>query len=256
MIQPQVIDLNALALPPETVSHATSLIGVAERAVIASDKDLADSASVIAQINAHLDKIDKDKDSVAAPLNQALKAFYKIWHDSRDPLDAAKKIIIGKQNAYHAKREAEREAEEKRLREEAEAGALEEAAAREAEAKQLAEKAAAAQKAGDTEAAAEFAEAAQEATAEAAEVLAEAEHAPVNLPPPPPAVARGAYGGVGFKSVWVGKITAPAKVFAQIGGNEKVMEALQKVVDGMVRGGTRKMDGVEIKETKQANNRR
>ncbi len=255
MTEPTTLDLTATKLPVSIVDHANSLVGAAQRAVIQNDTDLANSASLVAQVNAHIDAVDEGKDRIGKPLWAAWQALLKEWHTSRDPLVAAKTLVIGKQNAYYAKREAEREAEEKRLREEAEAKALEEAAAREAEAKQLAEKATEAQKAGDTEAAAEFTEAAQEATAEAAEVLEEAAHAPVNLPPPP-AIARGAYGSVGTKSVWVGRNTDPAKVFAQIGGNEKVMEALQKVVDGMVRGGTRKMAGVEIKETKQANNRR
>lgn len=252
----QIIDTATLRMPAEVVARAEDLVGKCNRAVIASEKDYADSADLMAVVNAHLRKIDDDKDTVARPLNAALDAFYKLWHQARDPLAAGKAALLKTQNAYIELREQRRLAEEKRLKEEADAKALAEAQRLEAEAKRLADEAAAAAAVGDQDTAVELQGRANATQNDAAQVIEEAASAPAPYVPAP-AMARGSYGSVGTRTVWEGTITDYPLLLTvpTVRDNAKVREAVQKVVDGMVKGGTRTLAGVSITSKKVANNR-
>jgi hypothetical protein len=68
------------------------------------------------------------------------------------------------------------------------------------------------------------------------------------------AVVRGDYGArVGAKTEWHFEITDPAKLPLAIRRHPAVVEAMEKVIRGQVRGGARSISGVRIWSAKKAN---
>lgn len=127
--------------------------------------------------------------------------------------------------------EERRKADEARRKAEEQARAAERAA-REEHDRQVAEAKAAAEAAG----------------AEEAPVAEFVPPAPVYEAPPVAApVARGDYGSrVGTKTVWRHKIESVRQLPDQILKNERVIEALDKVIAAQIRGGARTIKGVTI----------
>lgn len=251
----QVVALDNLSIPPAMLSHAAQLVEVANQAKIETETDLANSADVVKQIDAHLKAIEAEKDKIAGPIRQGLDALYARVRSARTPLENAKTYLKTVQGAYLRKVKEEQEAEQKRLKDEQDRIAMEEAAAQEAEAKRLADEARAAQEAGDAAKAAELAQQAQEQQRAAASTLEQAAEAPPPSLPPAPTGARGSYGSVSTRVEWKAEITSLSLLIPSIINNAKMQEAAEKVVASMVKSGTRELPGVRIYKVNVAVNR-
>ena len=239
--------------PIESESRAVQLCESAKRAVITTDEHLARSADLAKQINALLMRREEERQSFTKPLKEVARRIELRFKPGDDALKDAKDRITNLQRQYNDERRREIEAEAKRLREEQERKALEEAQALEAEAQRVNALAAEAEAAGNALRAEQLLERAKESEQQAAEVLEEAASAPVLTPPAPPKVARGDVAGVSFRTVWRGRVVNWQDVLntEMVQANDKVREAVQKVVDSYIKGGVRHFPGVEVYSTEE-----
>lgn len=200
-----------------------------------------------------LDKILRSCDTYVSEVHKAVKEP----HLARGrACDAEKNKLVGRindarfalrdrMNAFMAKREAERRAEEARRAAEARAAA--EAAARaEREAREAEE--AAARAVSEAKTAEERANA--EALAVAAAIEAEDKMAQAVLaaaPAPKAEPIRSDTGStVSGQKVWVHEIVDVELAFMAVSDDEKVREAIDKAIARRVKAGTRKIEGVKI----------
>jgi len=232
-----------------TDQRRLDLIGAADRAEITSEETLAKGGEAVRQIRAIMKIIDDTHSTVKAPYLAATRAVDAEKKDRLGPLAAAKTKIESKQEAYVRQRENERrEREAEAARKQAEA----ERKQAEAERKQR--------------------EAEQKAEQERLAAIEAGKPAPPPPPPPAPAPApvsapassgligkgpiRGAEGATvsaGVKKVPV--VTDYEKAFAFVKSNQKVIEAVDKAVAGLVRSGLTDIPGVEIREEAKVSNR-
>jgi hypothetical protein len=215
--------------PIVSAPRAEALCASAGRALIETDEHLAKSADLVKQIGSLLKTRADERLSFTKPLKDVARRIELRFKPGDDALNTAKNHVQDLQREYERKRRVEAEAEAARLRNETEQNALAEAVRLEAEGK----------------------------TEQAAEVLEEAAQSPVSTPPPPPKVARGELAGVSFRTVWHAEIQDWATVCAipVVIENEKVRETIQKVVDGLIRGGTRTLHGVRVYSTEEPTTR-
>ena len=236
--------------PIESESRAVHICDSAKRDVITTDEHLARSADLAKHLNTLVKSREEERQSFTKPLKEVARRIELRFKPGDDALKDAKDRITTLQRDYNDLRRRELEAEAKRLREEQERKALEEAQAAEAEAARLRQLAAESE---DQNAEKELLERAKESEQQAAEVLEEAASAPILTPPAPPKVARGDVAGVSFRTVWRAKVLNWEDVAKHdmVLGNEKVREAMQKVVDSLVKGGVRHFPGVEVYSTEE-----
>lgn len=215
---------------PGLVSRIDDLIASADRCAVVDNDTLGRAGELVKQIRAAAKAVDDAHAAAKAPYLQAGRVVDDAKKSLRGPLDDAKAQVERKQNIYQNEQRAIREAELRRQREAEEARRREELARIEAE--------------------------------RAANPQADA--TPVEeLPPPPPPViepereiVRGDYGAaVSTKKEWKGRVTDYEVAFMAVSENEKVREAIDKAIQGMVRGGARKIEGVHIWAEEKVSNR-
>lgn len=222
---------------PKLVSEDEETLGKAgdlEKILRACDGHITDTHKTVKQ--PYLDggrAVDAEKNRLIAPITDAR-------HRLRDGM-----------NAFLAKREAARRAEEARLA--AEQRALQEAADRAAREAREAEEAAELAK---REAVSEEDRAAAEEAAEAAKDKAFAAMAAAPLAAAAPArsepIRSDAGTSISTKVVWNSAVEDYGKAFKAVKSNPKVQEAINTAIAGLVRAGTREIQGVKIWPTTQA----
>lgn len=188
----------------------------AGRAAAHDEETVAKCGDLVKQIGAASKVIEAERKTVKEPFLNAGRAIDSEAKALAGPLEDAEATVRDKMRTYAREEQAKREAEERRQRE----------AAAEAERKRQEEI----------------------AKAEAENRPAPEAVAPATPPPPPPpAPIRGDYGSTtSVRKVWRAEIVDIDKAFAAVKNNEKVREAIDEALAGMVRNGVRKIDGVRV----------
>ena len=273
-MEQQASNQDAMALqaieerPIATQAEAEQLIERASVIAVTNPVELASAGDLAKSIGRLLKQREADRLSWTKPLKDIARRIELRFKPGDEALESAKRMVIGKQDFYSRKVEAERAAEAKRLQDIADAKARAEAqeaervagelrerqrAAEEAAAKAAAEgrAAEAAKQAAD---AALLAEQSQSATQHAEEVLAQAAAAPV-IQPQPVSLVRGAEAVSSQRTTWHAEILDFKELPEHVIAHPKVKEAAQAVVDALVRSGTRELSGVRIYSQKTTINR-
>lgn len=195
------------------------LVAASGRAMATNQETAGRCGELIKQIGAAERVINDAHKSAKEPYLEASRAIDGAKKAKLGPLEQAKATVNAKLNTFLREERARVEAEARR--------AEEERRAKEVEQRRREEEARAAN------------EPAPEPVAE-----------PVAAPAAPePTRIRGDFGALTTgKTVWVTKVTdyQVAFIAANLDQNEKVREAIDKAIANLVRGGTRKIDGVEI----------
>lgn len=215
------------------------LIGASERAV-ATDEDTAGRCGeLVKQIRAATKVVEDAHGTTKGPYLAAGRAVDAAKNEIVTRLDAAKRIVEGKQTVFLREQEAIRQAELRRQRE------AEEARLREERERQLAE---------ERELAKEIAGGIMDS---AAIVAARApEPAPAFAPEPERQIIRGDYGAVtSGQKVWLSQVEDYEVAFIAVANNSKVREAIDTAIKAMVRGGVHEIPGVRIWSDIKASNR-
>jgi len=208
-----------------------NLIAAADRAIATDDESMGRCGELVKQIRAAANFVSDCHKAAKAPYLGGGRVIDGLKNEMIGPLDAAKAKVEGKQQVYSDEQDRIRKAEARRQREAAEA-------AWRAEQERIA------------------AERAAYAEAETP-IVAEIEQAP----PPPiiepePEIIRGDYGAaVSTKRDWKSQVVDYEVAFMAVSENEKVREAIDKAIQGMVRGGARKIEGVRIWDVAKVSNR-
>lgn len=222
-----------------TDQRRTDLIDAADRAEITSEETLAAGAATIRQMRAIATIITETHKETKQPYLDAGRAVDAEKKALLDPLTAAKTKVETKQKAYVTKRENERRERERK------------------EAERIVEEERKQQ------------EAARKAEEERLAAIEAGKPAPPPPPPPPAPVEskpitglvdkgpiRNADGGsVSAGVVKVPTVTDYVQAFAFVQSNQKVREAVDKAVAGLVRSGLTEIPGVDIREEAKVNNR-
>lgn len=207
---------------PQFLEKLAQLEGSAERAEVTDDTTLGRAGDLINSLRDCQKHVDATHKDVKAPYLEAGRAVDKKKNDLAGRINDARAKVQRKGDAFVAEREAKLRAERQKA---------------EAEARRQAEEAAAAE--------ALRAEAAETNDAESMDdvpVIA----APTPTVPDREPVRSDAGSTVSGKKVWKSEVTDYAKAFAAVSDNDKVREAIDKAVAGLVRAGKREIDGARI----------
>lgn len=198
------------------------LVGAADRAVATDEATAGRCGELVKQIRAATKVVEDAHGTTKAPYLAAGRAVDAAKNEIVARLEAAKRIVEGKQTVFLREQEAIRQAELRRARE------AEEVARRERE---------------------------EQARADNPEAFAPA------VPAPPPAeperqIIRGDYGAaVSGQKVWLSQVEDYTVAFMAVENNSKVREAIDTAIKAMVRGGVHQIDGVRIWSDVKASNR-
>jgi len=247
---------------PDFITRMESAIAAVDRGIVLDDKgklQLATESEEMLGKAGDLEKILRACDGYISDTHKMVKQPYLEGGRAVDaeknrltgPVTDARSKLRDGMNAFMAKREAERRAEEARVA--AEQRAAQEAAdraAREArEAEEAAQKAARDAKTEEEREAARLAAADAQAKAEEAIAAAPlAAAAPARTEP----IRSDAGATVSGKTVWNSEVEDFTKAFKAVKSNPKVQEAISTAIAGLVRAGTREIPGVRIWSTVQA----
>lgn len=212
---------------PTFLQRVEEIDDASNRVEVKDDETLGKAGDLVKMIRAAVKHVDETHRAVKAPYLAAGRTCDSEKNTLVDRLDAAKRRAERPMNDYVSRKEAERRAEEARIREEQRRQA-EEAAKRQAEIE-------AAAKAGDEEALA------------AAAPVAEPVAAPVAEP-----VRSDTGTAVSGRTTWNARVEDYEVAFMQVSDDDRVREAIDKAVAARVRAGTRKMEGVAIWPTTSA----
>ncbi len=221
----------ALARRSLTRARFEDLIDQASRARATDDETVGRCGELVKSLRAAIKLVDDIHAETKAPYLGAGRELDALRNALKAPLDEAKRTVERKQAQYLTEQENLRLAELRRQREEDEARRR---AEREAELARQAEEGIPAAPPAEPE----------------PEVVA----APVEKPE----IIRGDFGAaVSGKREWVGEVVdyEVAFVAANLAGNAKVREAIDKAVAGAIRGGAREIEGVRIYQQIKASNR-
>lgn len=210
-----------------------ALLGSADRAAATDEESAGRCGELVKQIRAAITYIGKTHETTKAPYLLAGRVIDAAKNELVGPLETAKKTVEGKQTQFIREEDAKHQAEARRLRE------IEEARRRE-----------------EWEAAQAKLKAEREAVADAAPIEEVAPPPPVFTPEPERQIIRGDYGvAVSGKKEWFSQIEDYEVAFMAVSNNEKVREAIDKAIAGMVRGGVREIAGVRIWSDLKVSNR-
>lgn len=212
---------------PTFLQRVGEIESASDRVAVDSDESLGRAGDLVKMIRAAVKHVDETHKAVKAPYLAAGRTCDGEKNALVDRLEAAKRRAEKPMNAYVAQKEAERRAEEARIREQQRRQA-EEAAARQAEIE-------AAAQAGDEEALA------------AAAPVAEPVAAPIAEP-----VRSDTGTSVSGRTTWNSRVDDYEIAFMQVSDDARVREAIDKAVAARVRAGTRKIEGVTIWPTTSA----
>lgn len=212
--------------PIETEENALTLVATAEEAWIDSQVTMETGVELDNKIRQALKKLEDERKSFTAPLNDTVKKINARFKPIKDQLEAARAAIQGKIGAYRREQERIRREEAERQRKEQEEAIL-------AEAQRLEE-------AGKTE--------------EADKVVGQAPVEPV-APPPQPTMVRGESSGTASfikEGVWVCvDLSKVPLMYLQL-NESAINKAVKPSVD---KGGIRDIPGLEITEEERMMNR-
>lgn len=193
------------------------LAGASTRAIAHDEETVAKCGDLVKQIVAAKRVIEDERKTTKEPFLNATRAIDGAAKGLSGPLEDAENTVREKMRTYAREEQAKREAEERRQREiaaEAERQRQEEIAKAEAENRPPPEAVA---------------------------------PPPPPPPPPPSGPIRGDYGSTtSVTKKWRHQIEDTDKAFAAVRENDKVIEAIDKALAGMVRAGLHKIDGVRI----------
>lgn len=208
------------------------LIGASERATATDEESAGRCGELVKQIRAAVSYVEKTHEATKAPYLLAGRVIDSAKKELVTPLEAAKKVVEGKQTQFLREEEAKRQAEFRRQREAEEARRRAEWEAEQARLR---------------------------AVAPADEPAPIVEAAP---PPPPPApepertMIRGDFGAaVSAQKAWFSQVEDYEVAFMAVSNNEKVREAIDKAIANMVRGGVREIAGVRVWSDVKVSNR-
>lgn len=213
-----------------TRARFDELIGQASRAVAIDEETAGRCGELVKSLRAGMKLIDEVHAETKAPYLAAGREIDGLKNALRDPLDQAKRTVEGKQSVFLQEQERQRQIELRRQRE------AEDARRRE-EAERLA------------------AEAAARGPGEVAPIPPELEPLPIAAEPERE-IIRGDFGAaVSGQKVWKSEVLDYEVAFMAVSDNEKVRAAIDAAIAGMVRAGSRSIEGVRIFQTIKASNR-
>jgi len=213
------------------LERVDTLLGAADRATATDEETAGRCGELVKQIRAATKVVEDAHKTAKDPYLAAGRAVDVAKNEIVGALETAKKKVEGKQTQFLREEEAKRQAEFRRQRE------VEEARRRE------------------------------EIEAEISAAKANGQNiidvnaipnpvAPVSASEPERQIIRGDYGAsVSGQKVWLSHVDDYAAAFATVATNEKVREAIDKAVAGMVRAGVREISGVRIWSDVKASNR-
>lgn len=221
---------------PDYVQRIEDLGGAAERCAVVDAETAGKAGDLVKQIRAMISLVNDTHKVVKEPYLAAGRAVDDAKKGLESRLNTMKVTVEGKQNQFIREEEARRTAEQRRLQ------------------------AIADQQAREREEADRKAEAERAAAAAAGEPISEPEPEP--LPVLPAARVEAAapiksdFGTtVSGTKVWDAEIIDWDVAYIAVSKNEKVREAIEKAIKGMVRGGAREIDGVRIFQALKVSNR-
>lgn len=236
---------------PDFMVRMEGAVAAVDRAEVVDDETLGkagDLAKILRACEAYVAEVHK---AVKEPHLARSRACDAEKNALTGKITVARSRLADVMNAFMAKREAERRAEE--MRRAAEARAAAEAAAkaeREAREAELAAQRAMAEAANEAEreaAAARAAEAQREAEQRMADAALAA--APVGRAEP---VRSDTGSTISGRTVWQSEVENYKQAFAAVSDDTKVREAVDAAVSRLVRAGKREIKGVRIWSTTQA----
>lgn len=236
---------------PDFLVRMEGAIGAVDRAEVVDDETLGkagDLAKILRACEAYVADVHK---AVKEPHLARSRACDAEKNALTGKITVARSRLADVMNAFMAKREAERRAEE--MRRAAEARAAAEAAAkaeREAREAELAAQRAMAEAANEAEreaAAARAAEAQREAEQRMADAALAA--APVGKAEP---VRSDTGSTISGRTVWQAEVENYKQAFTAVSDDPKVREAVDAAISRLVRAGKREIKGVRIWSTTQA----
>lgn len=251
-IIPEEFRAELLRERPDFLDKMEGFIGAADRAVATDDETLGKCGDLVKSYRACLSHINITHKTVKEPHLLAGRLVDAEKNALTEKVEAAKRKVEGIGDAFTAKRDAERRAEQERIAAEQRAAAERAAAAErereraEAEARRALEQAAS----EDERRAAE--QRAADAAAAAEEAMADAALAPAASASAEP-VRSDAGATVSSKTEWQSQVTDYTVAFIAVEDNPKVREAIDKAVAGLVRAGKRELPGVRIWPVAKAN---
>ncbi|QZP06836.1 hypothetical protein [Caenibius sp. WL] len=239
---------------PQFMDTYSALIAAAERATATDDETLGKCGDLVRRCRALITHINDTHKLVKQPYLDGGRAADAEKNALIVDVEAAKRTVEGVGNAFVAKRDAERRAEQERIaaeqRKAAEAAA---AAEREAERAEQARIEAQRNAANDEERRAAE-EAADAAAIAAEEAMSAAALAPAAATTPEP-VRSDAGAVVSGKKEWKSEVTdyETAFIAADLANDENVRDAIDKAIARRVRAGTREIAGCRIWPVAKAN---
>lgn len=236
------LDIEAKSAFDETLDEkdgfrerVAALLGSADRAAATDEESAGRCGELVKQIRGAVTYISMTHETTKAPYLLAGRVIDAAKNELVGPLETAKKSVEAKQTQFIREEEAKRQAEARRLRD------IEEARRRE-----------------EWEREQTRLKAEREAAADASHVEEAAPPLPppVFVPEPERQIIRGDYGAaVSGKKEWLSQIEDYEVAFMAVSNNEKVREAIDKAIAGMVRGGVREIAGVKIWSDLKVSNR-
>lgn len=221
---------------PDYAQRIDDLAGAAERCAVVDHDTAGRAGDLVKQIRAMIGLVNDTHKTVKEPYLNAGRAVDEAKKALEGRLDTMKRKVEAKQTQFLREEEARQAAERRRLQAIAEQEALER---REAERQAEAERAAA---------------------AAAGAPLPEPDPEPLPVMPAarvePVEPIKSDFGTtVSGTKVWEAEIIDWDVAYIAVSKNEKVREAIDKAIKGMVRGGAREIDGVRIYQALKASNR-
>lgn len=212
---------------PDYQQRLDDLEGAADRCAVVDQETAGKAGDLVKQIRAMIGLVSDTHTVVKAPYLAAGRAVDECKKGLEARLDKAKRTVEGKQTQFLREEEARQSAERRRLQ------AIAEQEARE-----------------------------REEAERKAEPQSNPDMEPVPLPVMPAARIEPAepiksdFGTtVSGQKVWECEVEDYLVAFMSVSDNEKVREAIDKAIKGMVRGGMRKIEGVRIFQAIKASNR-
>lgn len=236
---------------PEFLQVCENLLGAVPRVHVEDDETLGKAGNMQKRLRAARDHITAVHKVVKQPYLDGGRAADAEKNRLIDQVEGGMKSVQRVMDAYAAKREAEQRAERERIAAEQRAAA--EAAMRAERERQDAE-AAAARAMAEATSKREINAAqkrADEAARKAEEAMAQAAYAPA-APARTEPVRSDEGATVSGRQVWNSEVTDYLVAYMAVSSNEKVREAIDKAIAGLVRAGTRDIEGVRIWPTTQA----
>jgi hypothetical protein len=221
---------------PDYAERIELLEGSVERCAVVDHDTAGRAGDLVKQIRAMMGLVNDTHKTVKEPYLNAGRAVDEAKKALEGRLDAMKRKVEAKQTQFLREEEARQAAERRRLQAIAEQEARER---REAERQAEAERAAA---------------------AAAGAPLPEPDPEPLPVMPAarvePVEPIKSDFGTtVSGTKVWEAEIIDWDVAYIAVSKNEKVREAIEKAIKGMVRGGAREIDGVRIYQALKASNR-